>query len=128
MCIRDRFETTQYIAEVLRDAGLDPRVRPARTGLVVDVGKGGPVVGFRADIDALPIEEKTLLSFQSENPGLMHACGHDAHSAIAVGIAVALSKLTIFDGTARFIFQPAEEQFPGGAQEMIDEGLLEGTD
>ncbi|HDK44755.1 MAG TPA: amidohydrolase [Actinobacteria bacterium] len=122
------FATTQYIAGILADAGLEPRVRPARTGLVVDVGAGGPIVAFRADIDALPIQEKTGLPFESQNPGLMHACGHDVHSAIAVGIAVGLSKLEALDGTARFIFQPAEEQFPGGAQDLIDEGRLDGTD
>lgn len=122
------FATTQYLAKTLHDAGLEPHVRKIGTGLVVEVGSGGPVVAFRADIDALPIQEKTGLPFQSENPGLMHACGHDVHSAIAAGIAIAMSRLEAFDGTARFIFQPAEEQFPGGAQELIDEGLLDGTD
>lgn len=122
------FGTTEYLAELLRDAGLEPRIRPTGTGLTVDVGEGEPLVAFRADIDALPIQERTGLAFQSENPGLMHACGHDVHSAIAIGISIALSKLQPLDGSVRFIFQPAEEQFPGGAQELIDEGLLDGVD
>lgn len=121
-------ETTRYIAKVLSDAGLDPVIRPAGTGLTVEVGSGQPVVGFRADIDALPIEEKTHLPFASEVPGLMHACGHDAHTAIGIGMAIALSKLDDLDGTIRFIFQPAEEVFPGGAGEMVREGLVDGVD
>jgi amidohydrolase len=93
----------------------------------VDVGSGSRRVAFRADIDALPVHEKTGLSFASEHAGLMHACGHDAHTGIAIGIALALSRLDV-EGSVRFLFQHAEEQFPGGAQELVDEGILEGVE
>jgi len=121
------FETTEYLASVLSDAGLEPRLRAAGTGLSVEVGSGSPSVAFRADIDALPVQEQTSLPFASERPGFMHACGHDAHTGIAVGIARALSELDI-DGTIRFVFQHAEEQFPGGAQELVEEGILDGIE
>jgi amidohydrolase len=116
--------TTEYLAAVLKQAGLAPKLRTPGTGLSVDVGSGPPSIAFRADIDALPVQERTGLSFASEHAGLMHACGHDAHTGVAVGIALALSTLDI-EGSVRFVFQHAEEQFPGGAQELVDEGILE---
>ena len=119
--------TTEYLASVLTSAGLEPKLRTPGTGLSVEVGSGSPTVAFRADIDALPVQEQTDLPFASEHPGLMHACGHDAHTGIAVGMAIALSKLDI-EGSVRFVFQHAEEQFPGGAQDLVDEGILEGIE
>jgi amidohydrolase len=84
------------------------------------------VFGFRADLDALPIQEPEGLGFRSEVPGVMHACGHDLHAAIGVGLALALDRLGPLPGRVRLIFQPAEETFPGGALEMVREGAGEG--
>ena len=120
-------ETTSRVANTLASRGLEPRVREAGTGLVVSVGGEGPLVGFRADLDALPIQEETTLPFASEIKGLMHACGHDAHTAIAVGIADVLHRLPGLPGRARLIFQPAEELIPGGAVELSAEGVVDGV-
>ena len=117
--------TTEAIAAALEAAGLDYHRRPGRTGLVAEVGVGGPVVAFRADIDALPVDERTGRPYSSRVPGMMHACGHDVHAAIAVGIACVLAGIQDLPGRARFIFQPAEEVFPGGADELIREGVLD---
>jgi amidohydrolase len=124
---RQEFETTRYLASVLANAGLEPKLRSPGTGLSVEVGSGEPRVAFRADIDALPIQEETGLPFESEHPGFMHACGHDAHSAVAVGIALALRSLDL-PGSVRFVLQHAEEQFPGGAQDLVEEGILAGVE
>ncbi|MEX1038076.1 MAG: amidohydrolase [Acidimicrobiia bacterium] len=118
------YETTRLIKEALVAAGLDPVGRTPRTGLWVDSGPD-PVCAFRADIDALPIDEPAGNIPESNNPGWMHACGHDAHSAIAFGIAVVMSQLDKAPGV-RFLFQPAEEGFPGGAVELVGEGLIDG--
>jgi len=107
--------TTYRIAEALTAYGLNPEVRADLVGLTVEVGEGSPVVGFRADIDALPIHEETGAPYRSQIDGVMHACGHDAHAAIAVGIARTLAMLDDIPGTARIIFQPAEEELPSGA-------------
>ena len=114
--------TTYRIAEALRAHGLEPEVRPDGIGLLVEVGSGTPIVGFRADIDALPIQEETGAPYRSQVDGLMHACGHDAHTAIAVGIAGTLAALGDLPGTARFLFQPAEEDIPSGAARLVEEG------
>ena len=124
---RQEFATTELVVRALAGAGITSRVRSANTGLVADIGESGSLVGFRADLDALPIQEHTGLPFASELPGLMHACGHDAHTAIAVGIALALNELGTLPGRVRFLFQPAEELFPGGADEMLREGAIEGV-
>jgi amidohydrolase len=118
--------TTYRVAEALRVMGLDPRVRPDGTGLTVDVGVGPPSVGFRADIDALPIQERTDAPYRSLVDGIMHACGHDAHTAIAVGIADVLSQVEDLPGSVRIIFQPAEENLPSGAAVMVAEGAVAG--
>ncbi len=122
------FATTELVADTLAEAGLRIQIRQGVTGLLADVGERGSLVGFRADLDALPIQEHTGLPFASEIPGLMHACGHDAHAAIGAGIALALAELGELPGRVRFLFQPAEESFPGGAEEMVRAGLLGGVE
>jgi amidohydrolase len=118
--------TTELLGEFLSEAGLEFKDRSPRTGGWVDIGDS-PRGGFRADIDALPILEPPEHSPRSEIEGWMHACGHDAHAAIAAGVAVVLSRLTLERGV-RVLFQPAEESFPGGAIELVDEGLVDGLD
>jgi len=115
--------TTYRIAEALSEHGLAPKVRDDLVGLTVEVGDGPPVVGFRADIDALPIHENTGLPYRSQTDGVMHACGHDAHAAMAIGIARTLALLDDLPGTARIIFQPAEEELPSGAAKLVEEGV-----
>ena len=117
--------TTYRIAEALSSYGLDPIVRADLVGLTLEVGTGSPIIGFRADIDALPIHEETGAPYRSQIDGVMHACGHDAHSAIAVGIARTLAMLDDLPGTARIIFQPAEEELPSGAAKLVEEGVVD---
>lgn len=121
----EEHETTALIDATLRDVGIRPKVRLGHTGLTADLGTEGTLIGFRADLDALPITEATNLPFSSTNPGVMHACGHDGHTAIGLGIALVLSEFGPLPGRARFIFQPAEETFPGGAFDMVREGVVE---
>ena len=117
--------TTYRIAEALSSYGLDPVVRADLVGLTLEIGTGSPIVGFRADIDAIPIHEETGAPYRSQIDGVMHACGHDAHSAIAVGIARTLAMLDELPGTARIIFQPAEEELPSGAAKLVEEGVVD---
>lgn len=120
---RSEFETTQLLALQLRAAGVQHRVRTDGVGLYAEIGSGEPTVAFRADIDALPIEEMTGATYASQIPGVMHACGHDAHAAIGLGIATVLAQIEDeLPGRVRFIFQHAEEVFPGGAFDMSAEG------
>ncbi|MDP3983911.1 MAG: amidohydrolase [Acidimicrobiia bacterium] len=121
----EEYRTTDLIAAKLRQAGLSPRTRTPRTGLTVEMGSGERTIGFRADLDALPIQEPEGLSFRSEVPGVMHACGHDVHAAIGTGLVLAMSQLEPLPGRFRFIFQPAEETFPGGALEMVRDGATD---
>lgn len=116
--------TTERLATVLRHGGLSPTIRPSGTGLVLEIGEGAPLVGFRADLDALPISEPADNPFASQVPGVMHACGHDAHTAIAAGIALVMCRMELA-GRVRFVFQPGEESFPGGAVEMVREGHVD---
>ncbi|MCS7298162.1 MAG: M20 family metallopeptidase [Bacteroidia bacterium] len=100
----------------------------AQTGLIADLitNPKGPWIALRADMDALPIEEKSQHSYRSQNPGYMHACGHDAHMAILLGaIHLLWEQRTHWQGGIRFIFQPGEEKAPGGASLLIQEGILE---
>ena len=120
--------TAARVAELLRGFGCDEVVEGVgRTG-VVGVIKGrsdsGKVIGLRADMDALPIEEATGLDYASGTPGCMHACGHDGHTAMLLGAAKYLCETRKFDGTAVVIFQPAEEGGAGG-REMVRDGLME---
>jgi amidohydrolase len=118
------YRTTELIGRFVELAGLRFNDRHPRTGGWVDIGSE-PKVGFRADIDALPIREPAENTPRSEIDGWMHACGHDAHVAIAAGIAVVLARLDI-DAGIRIIFQPAEEANPGGAIELVNDGVVDG--
>lgn len=124
------FKTQEKILSELKSMGLNP-VKIAVTGVYADIiGKNnGKTIGVRADIDALPVTENNSKTYRSKNEGVMHACGHDAHTAMVLG----LSKLLVsegknFNGRIRVFFQPAEEAPPGGAVRMIEEGLLDGVD
>ena len=110
--------TTRKVAEALLEWDIKPQIRPEGTGLIAEIGEGEATVGFRADLDALPISEEAAPPYVSIVPGVMHACGHDAHSAIGLGTAWVLKQYGDLPGTARFIFQPAEETIPGGAQAL----------
>ncbi len=122
------FETTKRIVSALEGFGVPATVRESGTGLWAEIGTGDRVVAYRADIDGLPLEEESGVSFASENPGVMHACGHDAHTAVGVGTAAVLSRMGELPGRVRFIFQPAEEVFPGGAEAMLEEHILDGVE
>ena len=120
--------TAKVVAEKLRAYGVDEvHEGIAKTGVVALIkGKtdSGRRVGLRADMDALPIHEETNLPYSSKNPGVMHACGHDAHTTMLLGAAKHLAETRDFDGTAVLIFQPAEEGL-GGARGMLAEGLFD---
>ena len=120
------FQSTARVAEMLSSFGLEPQVRAAGTGLHVDIGPGPPLVGFRADLDALAIQEEGTSPYVSQHPGLMHACGHDVHAAIGTGLAAALAALDDLSAGVRVIFQPAEEHIPGGAATLVQEGVHRG--
>lgn len=124
------FKSSAYIKKTLESMGLKPQTGLAETGITVDQqGKGSGFAGFRCDIDGLPITEDTGLPFSSQHHGKMHACGHDMHTAIGIGIVKVLQCLaTDFPGRVRVLFQPAEETQPGGALSMIADGAIEGLD
>jgi amidohydrolase len=125
--------TSRIVAEKLRSLGLDDvKTGVAKYGVVAVLkgSKPGPVVAVRADMDALPIQETIDVPYKSKNPGVKHACGHDVHTTVALGVAETLSKMRDqIAGSIKFIFQPAEEGAPqgeqGGASLMIKEGALE---
>ena len=124
-------ETTNFLATVLQDYGLEPQRFP-QTGLMVDIGPDTELgrLAFRADIDALPVTEVTGLEYTSEVPGTMHACGHDVHTTVALGLACALADFQRVHDLPlgiRVIFQPAEEVWVGGATDVIEWGALEGV-
>ncbi|MFS0215765.1 amidohydrolase [Corynebacterium striatum] len=124
-------ETTNFIARILKEYGLQPQRFP-ETGLMVDIGPDTELgrLAFRADIDALPVTEVTGLEYTSENPGTMHACGHDVHTTIALGLACAMADYQrehSLELGLRIIFQPAEEVWVGGATDVIEWGALEGV-
>lgn len=125
---RYEYGTTELVAEVLRSAGLQPRLLPSGSGLVCDIGTGKRCVALRADMDALPMTEDTGLAFSSTVEGVAHACGHDAHTAILLGAALALASADELPGRVRLIFQPAEEVMPGGALEMLSSSALDGVE
>ena len=124
-------ETTNFLASILQDYGLVPQRFP-QTGLMVDIGPDTELgrLAFRADIDALPVTEVTGLEYTSEVPGKMHACGHDVHTTVALGLACALADFQRVHDLPlgiRVIFQPAEEVWVGGATDVIEWGALEGV-
>lgn len=125
------YETSAYIENVLKSMDNIEIIRPTKTS-VLGIIKGknpGPVIGLRADMDALPIQEETDVPFQSQNPGVMHACGHDTHVAMLLGAAKVLSQITDqLCGTVKLIFQHAEETTPGGAKAIIETGCLDDVD
>lgn len=119
------YQTTAFLKERLEELGIRILESGLKTGLIAEIGSGKPVVALRADIDALPILEQTNLPYQSQNPGVMHACGHDFHQTSLLGAAAILKeKEDQLEGTVRLIFQPAEE-ISEGASEVLATGLLE---
>jgi amidohydrolase len=123
----EEHETTSYLEKRLRDVGLDPQRLPTGTGLVVEVGSGDPVVVLRADIDALPLPDLKDVPYASTRPGVCHACGHDVHMTVLLGVALALADAGDLPGTVRCVFQPAEEKTPGGGLEVVKAGVLDGA-
>lgn len=122
--------TSRTIQERLREFGI-PFKALASTGVraVIEGRPGGGTVALRADMDALPIQEESAVDYASENPGAMHACGHDGHMAILLGAAKVLAaRRESLPGTVVLLFQPSEERLPGGAPSMIRDGALEGVD
>lgn len=135
----EEHRTTRRVLELLTDHGLNP-VKLQDTGAYVDIGEGPLVLGLRADIDALPLPERTGLDYASATEGVAHACGHDVHTSVMAGTAIAIHRLvtgqagqvnSAYDdvpltGRVRIIFQPAEERLPGGSLSVIRQGVLEG--
>lgn len=122
--------TSNYVAEKLKSFGNIEVVRPTKTSVIgiLKGSKPGKTVAFRADMDALPVQEETGLPFASKNANVSHACGHDTHTAMLLGTAETLSKMkNQVNGTVYFLFQHAEEQAPGGAEEIIQSGALKGV-
>ena len=123
--------TAAKIAEVMAGMGYRIRTGVGKTGVVAELGAGKPIVAIRADMDALPIPDGKDVVYCSQNPGVMHACGHDAHIAIALGTAKILSEEN-WPGTIRFLFQPAEEiqdeNGLSGAPRMIEDGAMDDVD
>lgn len=124
------YHTSAYIAGVLSSLGLQVQENVGKTGVVgnlVGTRQDERIVALRTDMDALPLTEHTELDFRSTHPGIMHACGHDLHSTVGLGVAMVLSQLsTPLPGTVRFLFQPAEE-IAQGASWMVKEGVMEGV-
>ncbi|MGV9616094.1 M20 family metallopeptidase [Nocardia xishanensis] len=125
---RTEFGTTEFVAAWLTKAGLSPQKMPGGTGLICDIGPDGPRIGLRADMDALPLQEFTGLPFASTVPGVSHACGHDAHTTILLGTALALAEVPDLPVGVRLVFQPAEEVMPGGAIDLVAAGVMEGVE
>ncbi len=123
----EEVETAKYIADYQEELGLDVRRNVGGNGVVATLkgGKPGKTVAIRADFDALPIDEKNDVPYKSKHKGVMHACGHDAHTAIALGISKVLVEMKDdLEGNVVFIHQHAEEKDPGGAKAMIEDGAL----
>ena len=121
-------ETTALLKGLMENAGLNVRTFSDHYGLIADlvVDKEKPFIALRADIDALPIQEQSESAYASRKPGIMHACGHDSHTAILLGTALAFMQVRpLLENNVRFIFQPAEEITEGGSSQMIKDGALE---
>ena len=123
--------TARFISQVLAGAAIAHRIAANGCGIITEIVRspvpGAPVIALRADIDALPIQEETDIPFRSNNPGVMHACGHDAHAAMLLTTALALKQENNLPFSWRAIFQPSEEEGQG-AQQLIQEGALENVD
>lgn len=127
------YVTTEFLLRSLEGAGLDPRRLPVGTGLVCDIGPAGsdarPTLAIRADIDALAMPDLKSVPYRSTVDGVAHACGHDVHTTIMLGVALFLAEhRDLLVEPIRVIFQPAEEQVPGGALAVIDAGGLDGIE
>ncbi|MCM3079393.1 MULTISPECIES: M20 family metallopeptidase [Brevibacillus] len=123
--------TAQFVYDTLQSFGNLEITRPTKTSVMARlIGPApGTVLAMRADMDALPITEENTFEFASQNPGVMHACGHDGHTAMLLGAAKLLSGMQEqIKGEIRFLFQHAEELFPGGAEEMVQAGVMDGVD
>jgi len=125
----EEYKTASYISQVLSNYNIEHQTGVVKTGIIGTIKGKNPhskVIALRADIDALPIVENTNLDFASQNKGVMHACGHDVHTTALIGALIVLNTLkNKFEGTIKFIFQPGEEQLPGGAKLMIEDKVLE---
>jgi amidohydrolase len=124
-------ETARLVAETLTSLRLQVETGVGKTGVVVHLGDEGPTIAIRADMDALPIQEQNDVSYASQEAGVMHACGHDAHTAMLLGAAMLLSGWDL-PGRVRFLFQPCEEgtddEGKSGAMRMVDDGAMDGVD
>ncbi|MBK7107736.1 MAG: amidohydrolase [Bacteroidetes bacterium] len=124
----EEYNTAAFIAEKLTEFGIPFTPNIAKTGIVgiISGKEKGKTIALRADMDALPITEANDIDYKSQNAGVMHACGHDVHTACLLGAAKILNTLKdSFNGTIKLIFQPSEERLPGGANEMITAGVLQ---
>jgi amidohydrolase len=125
--------TARLVADALADMGLEVQTGVGKTGVVGYLGEGRPVIGIRADMDALPIQEENDVPYASQTPGVMHACGHDGHTAMLLGVAQLLTQMPDRPpGQIRFLFQPSEERSDAenksGGLRMVEEGALDGVD
>ncbi len=122
--------TSSKVADVLASFGCRVRKNVGKTGAVGELGEGLPIIAIRADMDALPLQEENQVEYASQVAGVMHACGHDAHTAILLGVAELLSQENRLQGTVRFLFQPSEETTDAegfsGAQRMVQDEALQG--
>ncbi|CAG7622678.1 amidohydrolase [Paenibacillus allorhizosphaerae] len=124
-------QTAAFVASLLQEWGIEARTGVGGHGIVarIEGAAKGPTVALRADMDALPIQDEKSCEYASKVPGVMHACGHDAHTATLLGVAKLMNEhRDQLAGNVVFLFQPAEETTPGGAIEMIRDGALEGVD
>ncbi|HOZ30144.1 MAG TPA: M20 family metallopeptidase [Bacteroidales bacterium] len=127
----NEYETASYIQKILTKSGIETDESFGKNSVIgiINGSIPGETIALRADIDALPMTEKTNLKFSSVNQGVMHACGHDAHTASLIGTALILQKLKMhIKGRVILIFQPAEEKIPGGAKILVEKGLLKKYD
>lgn len=127
---QQEYGTMNYVAERLREMGLEPKTGIGKTGVMAMIRGGkdpdGYCVAMRADYDALPLTEATGLPFASENPGVMHACGHDMHTSSLLGAAQILCQIREeLNGSVMLIFEPSEEMYPGGARMMMEDSLFD---
>jgi amidohydrolase len=127
----EEFETTRFLSERLTEQAIPHRVAEGNRGIITEtfpaVSKTGPTIALRADIDALPIQEETPVEYRSTRPGVMHACGHDAHTAMLLGTTIALNQIGPLPVAWKSIFQPSEEH-GRGAFELVQQGAVDGVD